>query len=1599
MEEDTKRLNSIIKDCSCSFLLSKKEGAFLMTSSLSDDVNVLYIDDILQDFAANVETELPAPEDVAFLQYTSGSTGDPKGVILTHNNLMHNLVQLYKCWYFNAGSVQISWLPHFHDMGLTGTYLLTVACGAKGYFMSPLTFIQNPTIWLNALTKFGGTHGVAPNFAYELILRKRIPDDINLSKVVSLVNAAEPIHIQTLDKFLAALSPYGLMEGALTPAYGQAEHVVCISMHQIGQKYTSHKGLVACGLPADGVVVRVVDPVSTQEVPDGEEGEIWVTSEAKGVGYWEKAKLTSQTFQAHTLSEDDRVGYLRTGDLGFTKDGQIYISGRLKDMVIIRGHNIHPNDVEYLLERSYPTLRAGCTVAFPVDLEEADNLGEIIGIVAEVKDPNLDKEELTQLAIHMSATVALQIEAEVGLITLAPPRSVPKTTSGKVRRKKCKEDLLDGKILSLFTWKRRKVNTSRAEIPIPTSERPTPTMIAGVISQVLQESVSEDTNFWSLGCSSLKAAEISQALENELGMQISVHQLYKYKTPEEVSQLATELLPPPPSYPTEGTERGRWLGVIGMACRFPGANNIDDYWKILISGTDTSITVPLSDNQGGLVRGCFTSAMTTFDYQWFGVSKAKASEMDPQHCILLHTVYDALLNAGFDPSLPLDSKTGVFVGISSHDNSYLAEMGPLHTETAPHAMAANLISHHFGLTGPSVAVDVTCASSLYAVNLASNAIINGECKMAVVAAVNALLIPELFKVNSLATDKACQPFDKASSGYVRSEGCGVIILKKAGKPDINERVLALLCSSVAGHCGNRSVMLTMPSGKAEVEMFHEAFEKAGLKHKNDVSFIECHAAGNTVSDITETESVITAYHDKTNRPMYASSVKGNIGHMESAAGMTSLIKTILALDYGILPPTVNLERQHKLIPKQLQIPKEPVKLKNDGGQVLVAGVTTLSLGGAQAHAILSATDHVPCLERVSPGVILTMDNAKDADSSDYIEAFKELRTLPNFQAGEELVGTKLKDILTSKIPGDMTVLNFFMLEFTFIYSIHRLLRSAMGKSRPAFYSATNGPSELLAAHFAGMLGMEDTLTIMLSHIVPDSVSINRAITARPPKVPFYSHSSGKLYLPGDVPLDYLPNFMRMLQEQPTFTSGMDDIMNGILQLHVHTFASIGNGFTLDKSNGVHPFTKHSLSTVHNVRKAFMELRSDYDTQVYLRQRHPLDSAKHPSILERCPFRAKVEAILSGHTATSPRSPDNIPSQRRRSSSVYSDLVVRVASSVSAESNNSITVATLEMTSEERLLFLSELVCLTTQEVLDLDIMNKSISEHQDLAELGMTEAQKEDFIKMIKLRTGITMTVAQLEDVTPHMIAQNLLKQLYPGISDRKIMTQLTTSKDDILKVLFEKIKMSQPELSPLEDVATMNFFALGISSLTLTEVLMMLDEKYAIQMKFSKLVELGTIEKLAEFLAEEVKQGINPYHPRLTNMDYATLPSMDEIVTLGEDSLKQVRNFTVIHKTVGSVQFLGYTDVTAIDLDATVIIEPGEVTVYPAGIPVPKSGEGLNKPSLVTFYGLQPRKKNKEGYEKMERRLRKNCTDKDLLFISYDRHSGDFLFKVNGFD
>lgn len=1002
------RLQAIIDDCDATVILTGSASLKIVEGNLtsrkgSTIYNIIDTTSIVNNPLARTDIGVKE-EDIAFLQYTSGSTGHPKGVIITHANIIANSQSIKQAFGHTENSFEVCWLPMFHDMGLVGGVIQPLFVGFPVVLMAPTSFIQKPIRWLQTISNYNATVSGAPNFAFDLCLKTITPeqmDDVNLASWELAFCGAEPVRHETMLSFIKKFSSYGFSATAMYPCYGMAEttlfltggkkteiykdiqldaDLIGVNKIQIADEMTVNKtSYVSCGKSYTDHKIVIVNPETHILCASDEIGEIWVSGSSIAQGYWNKE---NKSFNACLHGDSQKGKFLRTGDLGFLSKGELFVTGRIKDLIIIRGRNYYPQDIERVAEQSHAALQENSNASFAIDKEGEEQLV----LVQEIKRSSVNIFNGDEIVDSIKAAITLSFDIEVRTIVLIGPFQIPKTSSGKIQRSLCKSRFLANDLTPLFTFNGSKRNTIRSVAGDKAiaydssnslkalSKQELKSLITKKISELLQverKNVDVNAAFSSFGIDSLKAVQLSGSLQETLGIQLSDTIVYEHATIDSLAGYlcqhakTTENIAPVAAF--NNSIANEPIAIIGMSCRFPGADNIEEFWRLLKDGNDAITTIP-SDRENFVdsepIFGGYLRDIDLFDADFFSISPKEAKVVDPQHRLLLEQSYQAFMSAGIRPSDLAGSSTGVFIGISQNDYSRICinsedQGNPYLGIGNAMSIAANRLSYFYDLKGPSLAIDTACSSSLVAVHQAVNSIRKGESSIAIVGGVNLNLTADLqqalVNANMLSPDSRCKVFDVAANGYVRGEGCGIVLLKPLSKAlEDKDNVYALIKGSAIEQDG-RSNGLSAPNGLAQQKVIKKAMADANIL-PDDICFIETHGTGTKLGDPIEIEAISAIYAMSSGgKKLLAGALKANIGHLEAAAGIAGLIKGVLCIKNKTVPKQLHFSTPNPHINWEksgIEIPTALTPLVSEKGGAIHVGISSFGFGGMNAHVIL-----------------------------------------------------------------------------------------------------------------------------------------------------------------------------------------------------------------------------------------------------------------------------------------------------------------------------------------------------------------------------------------------------------------------------------------------------------------------------------------------------------------------------------------------------------------------------------------------------------------------------------------------------------------------
>ncbi|KAA0111818.1 type I polyketide synthase [Mycolicibacterium sp. P1-5] len=976
------RVSSVLLDALPATILTTSAVAgdiaqYIRPKPGGDAIAVVEVDLVDLDSETGAATDASGLPSTAHLQYTSGSTRTPAGVMVSHKNIQVNCEQLRAAYYEDGvappDSTVVSWLPFFHDMGLILNIAFPIFHGMRSVLTSPPAFLQRPARWMQLLASHPHAFSAGPNIAFELAAAKTSDQDLSgldLGSVRNILNGAERVNPSTLRRFAERFARFNLRPEALRPSYGLAEGTLYVATRATGeppqtQYFESERltageakrcaggqgtALVSYGLPTSPMV-RIVDPEARVECPEGTVGEIWTRGDNVCEGYWQKPEETERTFGAELVDPSDGTPgspWLRTGDLGFFSAGELFIVGRIKDLLIVYGRNYAPDDIEATIQE----ITAGRVVAGAVP--DDDGVEKLVTIV-EFKaggDPAEAAQRVTDVKRKIAAAVSRTHELGIADLVMVPPHSIPLTTSGKVRRRDSLKLYRGGEFTRLDELVRAPVPRAAEGIDVTPdagwSQRlrtlraeqqdilvgQVSTQVATVLENLTADEVDPDCPFRDMGFDSVKATELLDRLRTVTGLPLPPTLAFDHPTPNELAAHLGRVMAgsAAPTAPVgSSVDPGEPIAVVGMACRFPGGvDSPAALWDMVAGGTEVLGDFPtdrgwnladLFDPDPDAVGktytrvGGFLPEAGDFDAEFFGISAREAQTMDPQQRVLLEVCWEALESARINPAGLARSRTGVFIGAWSQTygagGSDGAEGYGL-TGTSS-SVASGRISYALGLQGPAVTIDTACSSSLVATHLACQSLRNGESTLALAGGVTVMATPSVFtefaRQRGLAADGRCKAFSANADGTGWGEGAALLVLERLSDAERNNHpVLAVVKGSAINQDG-ASNGLTAPNGSAQQLVITEAAANAGVG-LDQVDAVEAHGTGTSLGDPIEAGALIATYgaNRAPEHPLWLGSIKSNIGHTQAAAGAAGIIKMIEALKHDCLPPTLHVDR-------------------------------------------------------------------------------------------------------------------------------------------------------------------------------------------------------------------------------------------------------------------------------------------------------------------------------------------------------------------------------------------------------------------------------------------------------------------------------------------------------------------------------------------------------------------------------------------------------------------------------------------------------------------------------------------------------------------
>lgn len=987
LERVWKKLDSpalIVQDIHRENVLSLKEEGF-------QGLECIVTDELLSDEPGVRYREQSG--DMAYIQFSSGTTGDPKGAMLTYENIRCSCYSIAAGIQMGEDAPVFSWLPHTHNLGIFVPFVAAMMLTNKLYYMLPSTCIRNPLLFLQKISEHRGAWYCTNNFGIDW-LTSQIPEEklknLDLSSLRGIFAGAENISKSVVEKFLDKFAICGLRGDVMRPGYGLAEGTVAVAIttreggyevQQISRGELMRSGRVVradpenasdCmnlsgnGPPIGGITMRVADD-DGNTVDEGIIGEVELQGKCVYKGYYGESE---------GLYSNVRDGWLQTGDLGFFKEGILYIAGRKKDVAIIRGVNYMLTDLEDMLYRKLGLPRGVLAVASVFNTQQQQE--EMI-VFAEHKD-SLEK----FIPWRRSIIQAVNEELSLNLQLVIPVEAIKKTSSGKIQRLGMKMQYESGQYADVEAKIRRLVGKENlSQTHLNETENETQSIIRKCWAKALklpEGEISVDESFSALGGQSVQAYWLLGILAKEFEIELDHEIIVLCKTIREMESYIEERRAEA-GREAECEDKSlqkdtkRQVAITGLAFRLPGAKTQEEFWSNLTGKKDSISKVssvrrdlagePSWDNWMGEIDD-----IDSFDHDFFDIKEEEAEFMDPQQRVLLEVTHEALADAGIiTDDMDEEKRAGVYTGVGVNSYfpmviDYMRENGM--RDVDPKTALGNManiagarISHQYNFVGPVMAIDTACSSFLTALHYAAKAVEEGSITGAVVTGSNIMPSSHIYallsKAGIISSTNRSKVFDKDADGSILGEGVVVVYIESLRHAiDKSKHIYGLVRGSAVNNDGFAlSVMAPNPRGQHNV--LRQAYRDAGVD-PGDISYFEAHGTGTKIGDPIEISALSKLCEGVgVGNGIPVGSVKTNIGHLLWAAGGAGLVKVLLCMKYGLLVPSLHADNVNPL----LQMDKSPFRViseteewKAPEGKKRLAGITSLGLGGTNAHVII-----------------------------------------------------------------------------------------------------------------------------------------------------------------------------------------------------------------------------------------------------------------------------------------------------------------------------------------------------------------------------------------------------------------------------------------------------------------------------------------------------------------------------------------------------------------------------------------------------------------------------------------------------------------------
>lgn len=903
--------------------------------------------------------------DCIIIMYSSGSTGNPKGIKITHRNIMYALAGIVISLQLNSKNIAAMWAPHFHNIGLY-INMIVMQIGASVDIFHPAYYIQNPTGFFNFIYKKKTDITVSNNFGLEWAI-KNVNRDVLDKNCLKSVNAymvgSEVISENTLLRFEQVFSEYGLHKNVMKPAYGLTEAVLIVTLNALDQKCYSVKldendtPVVSNGKPIPGLQLQIEDK-ERNILPDGKIGKVMVKAKSVTSGY-----INSD----ESCCTDD--GWLDTGDLGFMEDGNLFISGREKEMFIVRGHNYMIHDIEHEIAEA-GGIPNDC-ISVNTYYENSKN-EEVIVLFTTLAKNDETFTILEKISDKMLAKYGFTADSVVFLDEFC------RTGSGKIDRNTLINKFKLGEYNDAIKVMRKLGSADVEKADMNKAED----IIADIWSKLLEidkSSLDLDIPFYEYGGDSVKQYKMMAILNNTFGLQLQPTFFRKCTTISEISEGIRNC------FPAEENDDNVLhknlsgdIAVTGYSFRLPGADDREQLWDILTNSK--SMIAKVSDERKKLSETSDwedwlgeLKGIDLFDAEFFDISDNEAIFMDPQQRLILENAYEALEDSGEAIIRDTPKNVGVYSAIDQfpyiiriHD--YLKKNGI--EKVHENALVSNLmnisaarISHFFNFNGPAVAMDSACSSFLTALHTARRAIQAGDISAAVVSTVHVIVEKDEFilsnKAGILSKSGRSKVFDKDADGSVFGEGVISVFIESLETAIKNKKHIYGIIKGSAINNDGYALSIMAPNSDGQYDVLKRAYNDAGIS-PDEITYLEAHGTGTKIGDPIELHALVKLYSeykkdDIKNKKIGIGSIKSNIGHLLPAASGAGFVKLLSCFEHKMLVPGANFETVNpalKIGKTPFFVVTEPVEWEPENGGKRIAGITSLGLGGTNAHMIL-----------------------------------------------------------------------------------------------------------------------------------------------------------------------------------------------------------------------------------------------------------------------------------------------------------------------------------------------------------------------------------------------------------------------------------------------------------------------------------------------------------------------------------------------------------------------------------------------------------------------------------------------------------------------